>query len=564
MNHENCTAATDAFGRRLPEAGGITPRAGRQDRHVGLFYFLWLGQHGTEGPFDNTRILREAPEAVRDPDHPLWGPEQSFHFWGEPLYGYYLSDDAWVLRKHVQLLTSAGVDFLVFDTTNAATYRTVYEALLAVLEEYRAQGWDVPRVAFYTNTKSGETVGRIYDDLYREGRYRELWFEWDGKPLIIGDPDECAEEHRAFFTFRRSQWPFEDAKTNGFPWIEFCRPQRVYRNERGEKEIVSVSVAQHPSIAMSDSPFYGYGDNWGRSFHAGEPDAGPDASLRGFNIEEQWAFALREDPKIVFVTGWNEWIAMRLPGAAADRPVRFVDQATLEFSRDIEMMKGGYGDSYYLQLIAWIRRFKGLPPQPRPSGQTTIDLAGPFRKWDAVSPEYRDFAGDTAHRDHAGYGRLSYTNDSGRNDLIAMKVARDADYVYFYARTARPLTPSDVPGWMMLFIRTRESEGSGTGEHWDGYQYVVNRTVRGENATVLERSLGGWSWEAVADVPYRAEGGELQLRVPRKLLGLADGPLRLGFKWADNAAMDGDPMDFYASGDTAPEGRLYFIYEAKE
>ncbi|MEC0239021.1 hypothetical protein P4H66_03935 [Paenibacillus dokdonensis] len=42
-----------------------------------------------------TQILQKWPEAVVDPDHPAWGPEEAFHFWGEPLYGYYLNDDAW-------------------------------------------------------------------------------------------------------------------------------------------------------------------------------------------------------------------------------------------------------------------------------------------------------------------------------------------------------------------------------------------------------------------------------------------------------------------------------------
>ena len=32
-----------------------------------------------------------------------------YHYWGEPQYGYYLSADPWVLRRHAQLLADAGV-----------------------------------------------------------------------------------------------------------------------------------------------------------------------------------------------------------------------------------------------------------------------------------------------------------------------------------------------------------------------------------------------------------------------------------------------------------------------
>jgi len=531
-----------------------------RDKYVGLFYFLWLGQHGTEGPFDNSSILASAPEAANDPNHPLWGPQEAYHFWGEPLYGYYVSDDAWVLRRHVQLLTAAGVDFLVFDATNAFTYKNVYDALFEVMDDIRMQGFDVPKIAFYTNSRSGETVASLYEDLYRPGRYRELWFLWKGKPLIVGDPDECTDEHRRCFTFRRNQWPFEERKINGFPWIEFCRPQRVYTNDEGEKEIVSVSVAQHPTLAMSDTPFYNHGVNWGRSYRDGLNV--PGAEFAGYNFEDQWAYAISEDPSIIFVTGWNEWIAMRLQGPP-ERPNLFVDQATLNFSRDIEPMKGGYGDNYYLQMIDHIRRFKGSPPPPPAAPARTIPLLPDFSGWDAIEATYRDFAGDTSPRSHRGYGDLYYANVSGRNDFVAMKVAHDERFVYFYARTQEPITPYTDKHWMMLLLRT----GDGTGDKgWHGYEYIVNRTVINASTSLLERSVGGWRWRMSADVRYVVVGREMQLAVPRSALGLdrTGQPLRFRFKWVDHMQNEGDYMDFYQFGDVAPEGRLDFEYLGAE
>ena len=113
--------ATDALGRKLPtqaQAGAL-----RQDRVVGMFVFshprrLWAGRRG---PADVTKILKEHPEAIWDFDHPAWCDGAPL-YWGEPLFGYYYLDDKWVLRRHVKLLTMAGVDFLVFDTTNRKTF----------------------------------------------------------------------------------------------------------------------------------------------------------------------------------------------------------------------------------------------------------------------------------------------------------------------------------------------------------------------------------------------------------------------------------------------------------
>ena len=46
----------------------------------------------------------------------------TYHHWGEPFYGYYYSDDEWVVRHHMKLIMQADIDFLFFDTTNALMY----------------------------------------------------------------------------------------------------------------------------------------------------------------------------------------------------------------------------------------------------------------------------------------------------------------------------------------------------------------------------------------------------------------------------------------------------------
>jgi len=96
--------AVDALGRKLPTPEEAGPP--RSDRFVGIFYFLWLNErHNSspnwEGPYDVARILQADPDAIHKPDSPLWGRIGTSHYWGEPLYGYYLATDPWVLRRHV-------------------------------------------------------------------------------------------------------------------------------------------------------------------------------------------------------------------------------------------------------------------------------------------------------------------------------------------------------------------------------------------------------------------------------------------------------------------------------
>ena len=185
-NFADTWVATDALGRKAPTFPEVT--APRSDRTVGIFYFLWHGAHVQGGPFDVTKILAADADAMQKPDSPLWGPLHVPHHWGESIFGYYLTDDEGVLRKHAQMLADAGVDVVIFDVTNQITYRDYYRALLRVWSEMRRLGNRTPKVAFLTPFWSPDKVTReLWRDLYSTGLHSELWFQWDGKPLILAD-----------------------------------------------------------------------------------------------------------------------------------------------------------------------------------------------------------------------------------------------------------------------------------------------------------------------------------------------------------------------------------------
>ena len=99
------------------------------------------------------------------------------------------------------------------------------------------------------------------------------------------------------------------------------------------------------------------------------------------------------------------------------------------------------------------------------------------------------------------------------------------------------------------------TRNSSTG--WKGYDFIVNRTLDADGKTWLEKNEGGWNWKKVAPVSYRVKGNELQLAIPRAALGLPGSKGHLSvfdFKGTDNLQRPGDIMDFYVSGDVAPEG----------
>ncbi len=555
--------ATDALGRKLPMPDEVGPS--RASRFVGIFYFLWLNERQNKsphwnGPYDVSKILARDPDALKKPDSPLWGPIGRSHYWGEPLYGYYLSTDPWVLRRHAQLLADAGIDTLIFDTTNAITYRDVYMKLCEVFAQVRREGGQTPQIAFMVNTEAGKTALQLYKDLYQPGLHRELWFRWQGKPLLICDPAQAGPELREFFTLRGAHWPFEIVNTP-YAWHwEAAYPQVYgYTDDPKKPEQVNVAIAQNLRISDGYPTNMSNGDARGRSFHNGKMDTTPGAVNYGYNCEEQWKRALELDPPFVMVTGWNEWIAGRW--GKKDGPIVFVDQFSQEYSRDIEPMKGGHGDNYYWQLIAHVRRYKGAPPLPEASAPASIRIGDGFEQWKGVGPEFRDHVGETTARDFEGAGGLRYTNRTGRNDLVAAKVARDAHNVHFYISTRDPITPRSDANWMWLLIDADQNAATG----WEGFDYIANRTVEADGATWLKKNDGGWQWKKSAKLQCETKDREFHVSIPRSALGLADGSsdLSIDFKWADNLRRPGDIMDVYTSGDVAPEGRFKYRYDGR-
>lgn len=562
----------DGLGRKLPTAADVhTPR----HRFVGIFYFLTQGMlarydAGGQATYDEPRDLYDNTQTIlMAHGDPLSKPETwhvyGTYWWGEPAVGYFLADDPWVIRHNLQMLEEAGVDVVFFDVTNAVTYQPVYLQVMAVAEQMRLQGNPTPQFAFVTHARCGYTVTRLYNDFYSRNLFPDLWFYWQGKPLILGDSNATMDDGtpldpkiRDFFTWRYS-WAWDPGKDK-WQWLDHYPQRWGWHTDPNVPEEMPVAVAEHP---VSDI---------GRSFHGAPGQGGFEPPLnsqdvaadvnKGIYFQEQWDRALQVDPQFVFVTGWNEWTARAFPSPgpqmhflgkpAPKGTLFFVDEYNEEFSRDIMPMKGGFGDDYYMQLVANIRRFKGVRPVPVAHGFHTIRL-GNFAAWRSIQPEYLDFVGDTAHRDWQGWGKHYYIDSTGRNDIVLCRVACDAKNIYFYVQTREKLSPYTDPNWMQLLLDTHETPKTG----WHGYDFVVNIRVLGATITTLKSLRSGKMWR----IPYYAHGNELMVVVPRRLLGLTDlHTTTFDFHWVDNVPIGGDIVKFWYEGENAPDGRFNYRF----
>ena len=279
--------------------------------------------------------------------------------------------------------------------------------------------------------------------------------------------------------------------------------------------------------------------------------------LYGYNFAEQWEYALEVDPKLVFVTGWNEWTAGRqeLWGGVENA---FADEFTDEYSRDIEPSKGQLKDHYYYQFVSYVRRFKGTNPIPTPSGEKTVDIKGAASQWDDVGPYYVAYPGNAGDRDARGYGSLYYTDTTGNNDIKGAKLARDSENLYIYVECTDNISPYTDPNWMNVYLDTKNGGLDG----WESFDYVI-KDADADKATLYRFKGEGFDNEKAGECEYTVSGNVMQIKVKRTDIGLTEADFTVNFKVTDGVVLEGDIMNFYTTGDVAPLGRFKYSYVVK-
>ena len=365
-------------------------------------------------------------------------------------------------------------------------------------------------------------------------------------------------------------------KFGSWGWLSMY-PQAVYYKNNADRkngvvEQMTVGIAMNHDYENKALAAMSGNNIAGRSYTSEYKDRyvkeGAEASKWGYNFAEQFKYALEVDPKVIFVTGWNEFRVGRYEQWPESGPAAvenaFPDQYNDEYSRDIEPTKGALQDHYYYQLVNFVRQFKGARPIPTPSAQKTIDLNAGYDQWKDVAPYYGAYIGNTEDRNAPGYGNLVYTETSGRNDIIGAQVSRDAEYLYFLVECAENITPYTDALWMNLYIDVDQTK-----QGWNTFDFVVGKGGATESTMTLEKFTGDNSFETehVGEVEYKVDGRYLTVKIEKAALDITSDTYTVNFAWTDNVhdeddelSFSGDILDFYISGDVAPGGRFKYSY----
>ena len=214
----------------------------------------------------------------------------------------------------------------------------------------------------------------------------------------------------------------------------------------------------------------------------------------------------------------------------------FVDCANYEYSRDIEMMRGGYFDNYYMQLCDYTARLKG---KPEPKIHTVGDCA-----------EYLGFPDGDFSRCHEGYG-TTYVNRTQRHAITKVTVSHTADAIEFAAETKSPIDTTDTCGsFLWIFLQTKGAAG---------HNFILNRTFSGDKTT-LAAVDDTYKVKEEIPLPVKADGNRMVICCPLRLLGLTGETFEIRFKVCDSRTEITSAEDFYDKGDCLPTGRLDFVY----
>lgn len=620
--------ATDGAGRTLPTSSEVGLTKTDKKRDVGIFYVTWHTANCHQGnpPYhaDVTKILEGDPSARLDGTNPHWSPWSaagSYH-WGEPEMGYFLSADPYVIRHDVSALSDAGVDVLILDVTNSVRYWEEWEALFKVLEDMKSQGQKVPKFCFWVfNGIPIYCAQEIYDRLYRTGRYKDLWYYRDGKPLLLYNAtpkwDSTPERHPLtdnylydadavsnksnphygdtlytrkqisyypkyildFFSLRNMWWGYYNWVGSRFigkegnwsfgldlgdPNVQKLSPRERTSTWKGELEEIAVTPAQHPLSMIGKSWRIGTGEPKLNEYDLPVPTFVPSLgktlsrpTAYGIYYQDRWDEAISVDPSFIYLNDWNEWTA----GKYAQNPtVTFMGRKGSNFF---------FVDQYNEEFNRTIGPMKDgytdnyymqtVENIRRYKGVRPIPVNhGYFTAWEGMT-EYRDTRGDIVHRDYDGYSGLHYTDSLGRNDILVSRVGVTRKSLLFRVTTAAPLTPQQKTGWMLLFIDADNDHSTG----WNGYDFLVEGGQLKACSSILPDSSA--VWKPVADVSTRVEGSDYYIELPRKLLKLTGKHITFDFKWADNPRDLKSPIGLALGGDAAPNRRFNyrFIWDAR-
>jgi glycoprotein endo-alpha-1,2-mannosidase len=286
---------------------------------------IWYGSH-----FEDT--------ATHD-----WVPIKEWNGPYHPVLGEYKTDDRKVIQQHLKWLRRAGVDVLCYDLCRIQPELTILElpkqkTLQLLVEELSHQEKETRKlklVIWMEKWNSNPTPAEYkfgFDYLRKNLADRDFYYRLDGKPLVMtyhnGPAPELAKidrEHEQFFTIR---YISPDANTPGWKYFGPLGDKECFTVNPGangfmEEAFINKNINHQP---VDDNALRERGK------------AAVQQRADGKYFEDQLLKARQSNPKVIFISGWNDWAWCLQIEPAKEYGFKYVDLAARLLGRETETL----------------------------------------------------------------------------------------------------------------------------------------------------------------------------------------------------------------------------------
>jgi hypothetical protein len=271
-----------------------------------------------------------------------WNNIQEFNGAYHPLLGYYKSDNPEVLRQQLHWMRRAGVDVIVYDVYGFAKWSPTDlpkdKALLVLIDELSNQNQESRKLQLviwlekYMYNPTAEEYRYALHYVQENLAHRDWYYRYDGAPLVVtyhnGQNDAIDEiewENRSL-TLRRVRPYYSDV----WAYVDHY-PQRMNRewmpaSPGFDPYLENAYIAKY--IRKDQNPDLDAIYREGRKYAAERDD--------GRFFEKQVLRAREGNPRIIFISGWNDWQYACQIEPAEEYGFKYVDLAAQLLGREAE------------------------------------------------------------------------------------------------------------------------------------------------------------------------------------------------------------------------------------
>ena len=270
-----------------------------------------------------------------------WEPIKEWNGPFHPLLGGYKTSDPEVVRQHLHWLRRAGVDVIFYDVCRIQPELTLLElpkqkTLQRLVDALAHQEKETRRLqlALWLEKWNSNPTAEQYRfglEYVRETlALNDLYYRLDGKPLVVTylngaspEIDAIDREYAPLLSIRRLS---ADPNVKGWKYFGPAGDEECMTvNPGADGFLEEAFIAKYVNKKMVDGEAYRK-----RGKAAFEQRAG------GKYFENQLLKARQVDPKLIFISGWNDWAWCLQIEPAKEYGFQYVDLAARLLGREAE------------------------------------------------------------------------------------------------------------------------------------------------------------------------------------------------------------------------------------